>query len=223
VTINSNDAAVLEADVIRRAQAGDADAFAALFNRHKTRVYSVCLRMTKNAAEAEDLTQEAFMHVFRKLSAFRADSALSTWMYRVTINTVLMHFRKKSLKPVSLEPSNDEMENPRPREIPSADLRLNGSVDRIALNKVLAELPKGCREIFLLHEVEGYEHHEIANLLGCSLGNSKSQLHKARQRIRQLLTRHGKAYFAAFRSSRAKPSSMPAPVPLMQRVAVSNA
>jgi RNA polymerase sigma-70 factor (ECF subfamily) len=142
--------------------------------------------MTRNTAEAEDLTQEAFLHVFRKLAAFRADSALSTWLYRVTVNTVLMHFRKKTLSVVSVEKTNNEG-NPVPRDFPMTDSRLTGSVDRMALNRALAELPNGYRKIFLLHEVAGYEHREIAKFLGCSVGNSKSQLHKARQRIRELL------------------------------------
>ena len=181
--------AALETDIIRRAQQGDAEAFATLFQNHKSRVYALCLRMTKNTAEAEDLTQEAFLHVFRKLAAFRADSALSTWLYRVTVNTVLMHFRKKSLCQVSIDkPGNsDEQGGSIPREFPSTDIRLAGCVDRVALNRALAELPAGYRKIFLLHEVQGYEHREIAEFLGCSVGNSKSQLHKARQRIRQLL------------------------------------
>jgi RNA polymerase sigma-70 factor (ECF subfamily) len=142
--------------------------------------------MTRNTAEAEDLTQEAFLHVFRKLGAFRADSALSTWLYRVTVNTVLMHFRKKTLCVVSVEKTNNEG-NPVPREFPMTDFRLTGCVDRMALNRALSELPNGYRKIFLLHEVAGYEHREIAKFLGCSVGNSKSQLHKARQRIRELL------------------------------------
>src|SRR5580700_5296651 len=94
-------------DVIKRAQQGDSDAFASLFHTHKTRIYSLCLRMTNNTAEAEDLTQDAFLQVFRKLPTFRGDSALSTWLYRIAVNTVLMHFRKKSLCQVSLdEPFN---------------------------------------------------------------------------------------------------------------------
>ncbi len=221
----SNDStpiAVLEADVIRRAQEGDADAFATLFHTHKTRVYSLCLRMTKNTAEAEDLTQEAFLHVFRKLAAFRADSALSTWLYRVTVNTVLMHFRKKSLNQVSLDKpiSNDQLDKAVPREFPSVDIRLTGCVDRVALNRALAELPEGYRKIFLMHEVDGYEHREIARFLGCSVGNSKSQLHKARQRIRELLaTTSGKVHDDKPRAFRAKSESRrwkPAGVDLTQ-------
>lgn len=174
-------------DLISRAQRGDTDAFASLFHAHKARIYSVCLRMTNNTAEAEDLTQDAFLQVFRKLATFRGDSALSTWLYRIAVNTVLMHFRKKALKQVSLdEPYNQDARLVR-REYGSRDGRLVGSVDRIALTRAIKELPVGYRTIFLLHEVEGYEHQEIAELLDCSVGNSKSQLHKAKLRIRELL------------------------------------
>jgi RNA polymerase sigma-70 factor, ECF subfamily len=176
-------------DLVKRAQEGDADAFASLFHNHKARIYSVCLRMTNNTAEAEDLTQDAFLQVFRKLATFRGDSALSTWLYRIAVNTVLMHFRKKSLRQISLdEPFNQDAKQVR-REYGSRDDRLTGSVDRIALARAIKELPDGYRTIFLLHEVEGYEHQEIAELLDCSVGNSKSQLHKAKLRIRELLGR----------------------------------
>lgn len=174
-------------DLVQRAQQGDSDAFASLFYAHKPRIYSVCLRMTNNTAEAEDLTQDAFLQIFRKLSTFRGDSALSTWMYRIAVNTVLMHFRKKALRQISLdEPYNQDARLIR-REYGSQDDRLSGSVDRIALARAIKELPVGYRTIFLLHEVEGYEHQEIAQLLHCSVGNSKSQLHKAKLRIRELL------------------------------------
>jgi RNA polymerase sigma-70 factor, ECF subfamily len=174
-------------DLVKRAQQGDTDAFASLFYSHKARIYSVCLRMTNNTAEAEDLTQDAFLQVFRKLDTFRGDSALSTWLYRIAVNTVLMHFRKKALKQVSLdEPYSQDAKLVR-REYGSRDGRLSGSVDRIALTRAIKELPDGYRTIFLLHEVEGYEHQEIAQLLDCSVGNSKSQLHKAKLRIRELL------------------------------------
>ena len=186
--IDCSPVSVSEAELIRRAQKGDAEAFRFLFEKHKARVYALCLRMTRNTAEAEDLTQEAFLHVFRKLAAFRADSALSTWLYRVTVNTVLMHFRKKSLCVVPVEKKDSEG-NPVQREFPITDFRLTGCVDRMALNRALSELPNGYRRIFLLHEVAGYEHREIAKSLGCSVGNSKSQLHKARQRIREQLVR----------------------------------
>lgn len=178
-----------DAELVRLAREGNEDAFAALFAAHKTKVYSICLRMTSNTAEAEDLTQAAFLQVFRKLATFRGDSALSTWLYRVAVNTVLMHFRKRGLRQVSLEePANREMGAPR-REQGRVDARLSSSVDRIALTRAMKELPMGYRTIFVLHEVEGYEHHEIARLLRCSVGNSKSQLHKAKARMRELLGR----------------------------------
>jgi RNA polymerase sigma-70 factor (ECF subfamily) len=187
--VNSDSATVpVDSEAVKRAQQGDSDAFATLFHAHKARIYSVCLRMTNNAAEAEDLTQDAFLQVFRKIATFRGDSAFSTWLHRIAVNTVLMHFRKKSLSQVSLdEPySNTDGAKIR-REYGTKDNRLAGCVDRVALASAIKELPHGYRTIFLLHEVEGYEHQEIAEMLGCSVGNSKSQLHKAKLRIRELL------------------------------------
>ncbi len=179
----------LDSKVVQRAQQGDSDAFSALFHAHKARIYSVCLRMTNNAAEAEDLTQDAFLQVFRKIATFRGDSAFSTWLHRIAVNTVLMHFRKKSLNQVPLdEPySNSDGAKIR-REYGTRDNHLAGCVDRVALARAIKELPHGYRTIFLLHEIEGYEHQEIAEMLGCSVGNSKSQLHKAKLRIRELLS-----------------------------------
>lgn len=178
----------LDSEVVKHAQEGDSEAFASLFHAHKARIYSVCLRMTNNTAEAEDLTQDAFLQVFRKIDTFRGDSAFSTWLHRIAVNTVLMHFRKKSLRQVSLdEPySNSEGGKVR-RECATRDKQLAGCVDRVALARAINELPHGYKTIFLLHEVEGYEHREIAGMLGCSVGNSKSQLHKAKLRIRELL------------------------------------
>jgi len=186
---SSSTVARLDSDLILRAQNGDADAFAALFQAHKMRVYSLCLRMTNNIAEAEDLTQDAFLQVFRKLATFRGDSAFSTWIYRIAVNTVLMRFRKKTLSHQSLdEPwSKNADTKPVPREYGSRDCHLAGCLDRIALTQAIRDLPEGYRTVFLLHEVEGYEHSEIAEFLGCSTGNSKSQLHKAKMRIRELL------------------------------------
>jgi len=185
--LNVTDRRKADAELVRAALEGNEDAFATLFNAHRTKVYSLCLRMTSNTAEAEDLTQDAFLQVFRKLGTFRGDSALSTWLYRVAVNTVLMHFRKKGLRQVSLEePANREAGAPK-REHGKTDERLSTSVDRIALTRAMKELPVGYRTIFLMHEVKGYEHHEIARLLRCSVGNSKSQLHKAKARMRELL------------------------------------
>ena len=187
---NTTSSRSLDADLIKRAQQGDSDAFATLFHSHKTRIYSLCLRMTNNTAEAEDLAQDAFLQVFRKLSSFRGDSALSTWLYRIAVNTVLMHFRRKTPCRISLdEPirNQDDTKSVR-REYGTRDGRLDSVVSRVALTRAISELPEGYRAIFLLHEVEGYQHREIAKLLGCSVGNSKSQLHKAKLRIRDFLT-----------------------------------
>ncbi len=185
--INSADRHQSDLELVRRAQEGDPDAFASLFNAHKTKIYSLCLRMTSNTAEAEDLTQDAFLQAFRKLATFRGDSALSTWLYRVAVNTVLMHMRKKGLRVMSLDQPLEEPDGTLKREQGKLDDRLSGSVDRIALTRAMKELPAGYRTIFVLHEVKGYEHHEIARLLHCSVGNSKSQLHKAKTRMRELL------------------------------------
>jgi RNA polymerase sigma-70 factor, ECF subfamily len=179
-------------ELVKRAQRGESEAFADLFHAHKARIYSICLRMTNNTAQAEDLTQDAFLQVFRKLSTFKGNSALSTWLYRIAVNTVLMHFRKKALKQVSLdEPSNHDATMVK-REYGSRDGRLTGAVDRITLARAIRDLPTGYRTIFLLHEVEGYEHQEIAKILNCSVGNSKSQLHKAKLRIREFLAEPGR-------------------------------
>ncbi len=143
--------------------------------------------MTNNTAQAEDLTQDAFLQVFRKLSTFKGNSALTTWLYSIAVNTVLMHFRKKALKQISLdEPSRHDATMVR-REYGGRDSCLTGAVDRITLTRAIGNLPAGYRTIFLLHEVKGYEHQEIAEILDCSVGNSKSQLHKAKNHIRQFL------------------------------------
>jgi len=180
-----------EAEAIRRARQGDAEGFERLYKLHSGRVYALCLRMMKgNASEAEDLTQEAFLRMFRKIGTFRAESAFSTWLHRLTFNIVLMRLRKKTVaEMVSLEETKgpeEETERLR-KEIGVADLRMSGLVDRVNLQRAVNQLPLGYRSIFLLHDVEGYEHNEIANMLGCSIGNSKSQLHKARVILRQLL------------------------------------
>ncbi len=176
-----------EAEAIERAKHGDADAFEALYNLHKRRVYSLCLRMTANTAAAEDLTQEAFLQLFRKIGTFRGESAFSTWLHRMAVNVVLMQLRKKGLPVVPLEETMETEEESPKKEPGAEDPRLAGSVDRMQLQKSIAGLPPGYRMIFLLHDVEGYEHNEIAAMVGCSIGNSKSQLHKARMKLREIL------------------------------------
>ena len=177
-----------EAEAIDGAKKGDARSFETLYDLHKRRVYSLCLRMTGNVAEAEDLTQEAFLQLYRKVATFRGESAFSTWLHRLSVNVVLMHLRKKGLPEVSLEQTLDPEPDEGPkREFGTADLALKGAIDRVNLERAIADLSPGYRTIFVLHDVEGYEHNEIAEMMGCSIGNSKSQLHKARLKLREIL------------------------------------
>jgi RNA polymerase sigma-70 factor (ECF subfamily) len=178
-----------EAEAIHRAQVGDSAAFDFLYQLHSRRVYALCLRMVNNPADAEDLMQEAFLQLFRKIATFRGESAFSTWLHRMTVNVVLMRLRKKSLPTDSLEETLDpDAENSSPkRDVGAPDLRLSGAVDRVNLERSIEQLPPGYRTVFVLHDVQGYEHNEIAEIMGCSVGNSKSQLHKARTRLRELL------------------------------------
>jgi len=145
--------------------------------------------MVGNTAEAEDLTQDAFLQLFRKIGTFRGESAFSTWLHRLAVNVVLMKLRKKSLPVTSLEETNDpddEASGPR-REVGAVDLLLSGSIDRVHLDRAIEQLPPGYKQVFMLHDIQGFEHNEIAGLMSCSIGNSKSQLHKARMRLRELL------------------------------------
>jgi len=180
-----------EAEAIRRAADGDRTVFEFLYQLHSRRVYAVCLRMVGNTAEAEDLTQETFLLLLRKIHTFRGESAFSTWLHRLAVNLVLMRLRKKSPPIVSIEAAldpDDETASPLPASMIGApDLLLEASIDRINLERCLAQLPVGYRTIFVLHDIQGYEHHEIAVILGRSVGVSKSQLHKARTRLRELL------------------------------------
>lgn len=177
-----------EAEAIERAKRGDAESFEALYALHKRRVYSLCLRMTSNTAEAEDLTQDAFLQLFRKIATFRGESAFSTWLHRLAVNVVLMHLRKKGLPQISLEESLEPQQEDGPKkDIGARDNVLAGAIDRVNLGRAIEHLPPGYRAIFVLHDIEGYEHNEIAHMMGCSVGNSKSQLHKARLKLRDLL------------------------------------
>jgi RNA polymerase sigma-70 factor, ECF subfamily len=153
-----------------------------LYERHKARVYAVCLQMTGNTSEAEDLTQEIFIQLLGKAGSFRGESQFSTWLYRFTTNYVLMHFRRLTRRGVRLL-GFDEFEAINGLKISFGPQYL----DRIALEAALAKLPAGSRSVFLKFDVEGYNHEEIAGIFGCSVGNSKSQLHKARRKLRKLL------------------------------------
>ena len=173
-------------ELVRAAAAGDATAFERIYEQHRRRVYSLCARMLGNVELAEDLTQEVFLQVYRKIGSFRGDSAFTTWLHRLTVNQVLMHFRKRGVK---LEHTSEEGDFTNVVETPLQSTRRISMVDRIALEKAIAQLPPGYRTVFVLHDVEGYEHEEIASTLGVSIGTSKSQLHKARMRLRELLSK----------------------------------
>ena len=178
-----------EAEVVRRAQQGDADAFERIYRLHSRRVYALCLRMAGNPAEAEDLTQDVFLQLFRKIDTFRGESAFSTWLHRMSVNIALMRFRRKPLAETSLDSiTNPENETARtPKDFGGPDLRLNGVIDGIALQAAINELSPGYRAMFILHYIQGYKHREIGEILGCTAGNSKSQAHKARMQLRELL------------------------------------
>lgn len=168
----------------QRSAEGCVRAFEELYRRHNRRVYGLCLRMTTNATEAEDLTQEVFIKLYRKIGTFRGESAFATWLHRLTVNEVLMYFRKRSRIP---EKITDEGSTPEQVEVGTERPQAMSVIDRVALDRAIAQLPPGYRTIFVLHDMEGYEHDEIARMLGCAPGTSKSQLHKARRKIRTLL------------------------------------
>ena len=178
-----------ESEAIRRAQRGDAAAFERLYELHSARVYSLCLRMLGNPAEAEDLTQEAFLLVLRKINLFRGESAFSTWLHRLTVNLVLMRLRRKTPRETSLD-EVDEPDSERrsyAAELASPDPQLAGSLDRLHLERALAKLRPFQKIVVELHDIQGYKHNEIAKMLDWTIGNSKSQLHRARIRLRKLL------------------------------------
>ncbi len=178
-----------EAEVIRLAQRGDASAFERLYRVHSARVYALCMRMLRNPDEAEDSTQEVFLRVFRKIQGFRGASAFSTWLHRVTINMVLMRLRGSKLAKAALVENTEgnDQTGMAPREPGASDLHLEGYIDRVAIENAMKLLPPRCKLMFVLYDIQGYAHREIANLLGCSVGNAKSQLHKARVGLRKLL------------------------------------
>jgi RNA polymerase sigma-70 factor (ECF subfamily) len=176
-------------EVVRLAQRGDPQAFEQIYRLHSPRVYALCVRWAGDPMEAEDFVQDVFLQLFRKIHTFRGESAFSSWLYRLAANQVFMRFRKKKLTMNSLESptESDDESNSTELQIGVTDLRLSGLFDRINLQAAIRQLPQGYKAMFILHDVQGYEHNEIAKILGCSVGNSKSQLHKARKRLREVL------------------------------------
>ena len=170
-------------------QLSDADRqnFHELYLKHHGRVYATCLRMTQNIAESEDLTQEVFIHLFRTIGSFRGDSAFTTWLHRLTVNLVLMHFRRRKRRPEVTGDNGADYAATR-----AQDPRRMRIVDRVLLSEVIAKLPEGYRQAIILPDIEGLQHEEIAERGGRSIGTSKSQLHKGRARLRELIGGHQK-------------------------------
>jgi RNA polymerase sigma-70 factor (ECF subfamily) len=166
---------------VQLAASGDMVAFEKLYQTYYRHVYSRCLRMTRNVAESEDLTQDIFVHLFRTLKSFRGESTFTTWLHRLTVNAVLMHFRKQARRPERTAVDFETTLQPVKTRSPWTKLQ---TLDRISLNEALAKLSPGYRAVLILHDIEGYQHKEIGKILGCSAGTSKSQLHKARMRLR---------------------------------------
>lgn len=159
-------------------------AFEELYHRHHRRVYSICLRMLQNSTEAEDLTQDVFIQLHRKVGSFQGDAAFTTWLHRLTVNQVLMHSRKRNVK---FEKTTDDEETSVIVVTTSNQGNTMPVVDQVTMDAAIAKLPTGYRNVFVLHDIEGYEHVEVARILGCSVGTSKSQLHKARLKLRKIL------------------------------------
>jgi RNA polymerase sigma-70 factor (ECF subfamily) len=167
--------------------------FEGIYQLYSRQVFSLCLRMTGNVADAEDLTQQAFLQVYRKLDTFRGESSFYTWLHQVAINVVLMRLRKRrSLKEESLEELLDRdkgLTARRRREVGLSDATPGLAIERVDMERALDRLPPGFRTILILHDLEGYQHVEISARLGCSISTSKTQLHRARVRIRKLMCR----------------------------------
>ena len=180
-----------DVELVRLAANGDAAAFEEIYRRHRRFVYNLAVRMTGNQADAEDLTQESFISVFRRVGSFRAEASFTTWLYRVVTNQVKMYFRKRSSRRETYTSEIEIFENLRPGQFlmdPAEPL-----IDRLAIEKALRTLPPGYRTAFILHDVEGYKHEEAAQLSGHTAGTSKSQVHKARASLRSMLSRRSPA------------------------------
>ena len=177
-------------ELAQKTAGGNVAAFELIYERYHRRTYSLCMRMTSNPTEAEDLTQEVFIQLYRKIGSFRGASAFSTWLHRLTVNQVLMHFRRRSVKN---EKTSEDGEMPEQVVSGTENPDRMPIVDRIALTNAISALPNGYRSVFVLHDVEGYEHEEVSRIMGISVGTSKSQLHKARLKLRGLLIKQTEA------------------------------
>lgn len=164
----------LEAGLVSRARNGDRRAFERLYRRHVGKIYAVCLRLSGNPAHAEEYTQEAFIKAWQSLAKFRGDSGFGTWLHRIAVNTTLAHFRRSARESGAPAPDAEEAHDEEPGTM-------------LDLEAAIAQLPDGARQVFVLHDVEGYRHEEIADLAGIASGTSKAQLHRARKLLRARL------------------------------------
>ncbi len=180
-TIGEEKAAAL--DSIRRAQSGDADAFEQLYREHAGRIYALCLRLKAgDSSDATELMQDVFVRAWRRLSTFRGDCAFSSWLHRLAVNTMLENARSDSRRTVRVLPMDDTSRLPGAARSSGVDLKMD-------LEDAIASLPKGARLAFVLHDIEGYQHQEIAEQLSVSVGTIKAQLHRARRLLRERLER----------------------------------
>lgn len=175
-----------DAALVARLKAGDASAYEALHRQHAPRLFNLAYRMLGSAADAEDAVQETFLLVFRKVGGFKGESSVGTWLYRLGMNLCIDRLRSRATgearrtRPIDVDPI----------PTPSGDDEM--VLTRLDLERAIAELPEGCRAAFLLHDVEGFDHREVGAILGVSDGTSKSQVHKARLRLREHLLRRAR-------------------------------
>ena len=181
----SGDVKAADLDLVRRCKQGDAGAFEELYRAHSARLYSLLLRMVGAAEDAEDLLQDVFLQAHRKLDSFRGESSLGTWLYRLAVNQCLDYLRGRQSKMTRV---TESFEDEAVQEPASPAPVIPAAISRVDLERAIARLPEGCRLAFVLHDVEGFAHHEVAGLLGISEGTSKSQLHKARLKLRLMLS-----------------------------------
>ena len=172
-------------ELARRCQKGDAGAFEELYRQHAGRLYNLAFRMAGSAQEADDLLQDMFLHAHRKLGSFRGDSSLGTWLYRLGMNHCLDYLRGRQAK---MSRATDSLDAEGVAEPIAPAPVVPTAISRLDLERAISRLPEGCRAAFLLHDVEGFDHHEVATILGVSEGTSKSQVHKARMKLRAMLS-----------------------------------
>jgi RNA polymerase sigma-70 factor (ECF subfamily) len=172
---------VSDAELVARCQAGDVDAFETLYHQHAGRIFALASRMAGSPDEGEDLLQEIFLLAYRKLGTFKGEAALGTWLYRLALNHCLDFVRSRQARTRKLTETLDDERSVEPAA------RQDTPIARIDLERAIARLPEGCREAFVLHEVEGFDHKEVAELLGIAEGTSKSQVFKARMKLRGIL------------------------------------